>query len=173
LTLMGGYVLGVVTSGGAMDQARWIFVLQLGTLGAAVWVGLCLASRFWIATWREDEQNLSAKPLMRLQLGMSVLGNAILLLSLLASLFVMPAAPLSAWQVQVGHVAGWLALVASTGVIFWYTSTAAPRQRVHVFGCFALSLAALAASVFNPFALGWVSYHALLAAGSVAALAFH
>src|SRR5207245_1334952 len=35
--LMGGYALAVVTGGGHMDTGQWVRILQLGSLGAALW----------------------------------------------------------------------------------------------------------------------------------------
>src|SRR5204862_5035443 len=84
LTLMGGYVLGVVTRDNEMDDARWVFVLQLGTLGAAAWAGASLASRRWVSAWRERLENPLAGPLMCVQLGLTTIGNLALLLLALA-----------------------------------------------------------------------------------------
>src|SRR5207245_3232577 len=109
VTVMGGYVLGVVTSDNDMDDARWVFVLQLGTLGAAAWAGASLASRRWVLAWRERLENRLAGPLIGVQLGLTTIGNLALLLLVLAATAIVPEQPLSAGQAEVGERAGWLA----------------------------------------------------------------
>jgi hypothetical protein len=172
LTLMGGYVLGVVTSDNTMDDARWVFVLQLGTLGATAWAGAWLASRRWVAAWREEPSNPRAKMLMRVQLGTSTAGNIVLLLLVLIPFFVAPEESLSEGQVQIGEEAGWLALAACAAVVFWHANNTAVWLRVHVLGALGAGVAALAACAFNASAGPWTSFHILVAAGSVYALAF-
>jgi hypothetical protein len=179
LTLMGGYVLGVVTSDTRMDDARWVFVLQLGTIGAAVWAGACLLSRRHFAAWREGAECPSARPLMRLQFGMSLLGNLILLLFVLVPLFAQPQEASSDAQLQVGLAAGWLALLACAGAMYWYVKDIGFRYasemkgwlRVHVLGALGAGIAVMAASALNLTGQAWTSYHVLIAAGSLYAVA--
>jgi hypothetical protein len=180
LTLIGGYALGVITAGGRMDETRSVFLVQLYTIGAAAWAGACLLSRRRFTAWREGPENLSARPLMRLQLGMSALGNLYLvLLPILVPLFSEPQNTLSDGQLQTGQAAGWLALLASAAVLHWYVSgvgaqsvgETAGRHRVHVLGALGVGIVALAASTLNPMGQEWASYHVLIAAGSVYALA--
>jgi hypothetical protein len=179
LTLVGGYALGVVTAGGRMDETRSVFLVQLYTIGAAVWAGACLLSRRGFAAWREGPENPSAQPLMRLQLGMSALGNVYLvLLPILVPLFSAPQESLSDGQLQIGQAAGWLGLLASAAVMYWYVSGVGARaagqtegrHRVHVLGALGVGVVALAASGLNPTGEPWTSYHVLVAAGSVYAL---
>jgi hypothetical protein len=164
LTLMSGYVLGVVTSDEGMNDARWVFVVQLGTVGAAAWAGLGLLSRYWITAWREEAQNPWAQPLMRLQLAMGIAGNAGLLLLAVGQVFLAAERDLPSAQVQTGHAAGWLVLVLSVTVVFWYVSAVAPWLRAHVLGALGAGVVMLAACAFNTRALPWVSYHILTAA---------
>jgi hypothetical protein len=170
VTVMGGYVLGVVTSGEQMDDARWVFVVQLGTVGAAAWAGLCLASRHWVGVWREELQNPLALPLMRLQLGMSVTGNVALLLLALGQVFLLAEHTLPAAQGQIGHAAGWLALTLSAAVVFWYVSAAGLWLRAHVLAALGAGAVVLMACTLNTRALPWVSYHVLTAGMATFAL---
>jgi hypothetical protein len=172
LTLMGGYGLGVVISGNEISDAPWVFVLQLGTLGAATWAGVWLLSRRRLPAWREGPENPRARPLMRVQLATAIAGNLVLLAPMLMRLFVVPEEPLSDGQAQVGDAAGWLALLASAGVVFWHASETAKWLRVHILGALAAGIVLLLASAFNPMGQPWISYHVLVAAGAVHALAF-
>src|SRR5262249_41715651 len=98
---------------------HWVFVLQLGTLGAAVWAGAWLASRRWLSAWREGPENPWARPLMHVQLSAAIAGNLALLVLVFVRLFVRPGEPLTGSWEQVGHPAGWLALLTCIGVLFW------------------------------------------------------
>jgi hypothetical protein len=180
LTLIGGYALGVITAGGRMDETRSVFLVQLYTIGAAAWAGACLLSRRRFAAWREGPENPSARLLMRLQLGMSACSSAFLvLLPILVPLFLEPQNGLSDGQLQTGQVAGWLALLASAAVLYWYVSgfgthaagETEVRHGVQVLGALGVGIVALAASTLNFTGQPWVSYHVLIAAGSVYALA--
>jgi hypothetical protein len=196
LTLMGGYVLGVVTSNTRMDDARWVFVLQLGTLGATIWAGAWLASRRWLAAWRAGPDNPLAMPLMRLQLGFGVLGNIILLLLVFVPFLTEPQLSPSGGQAQVGEIAGWLALLTCAGIVFcyvskraeipagtpeeskgpqvldWFGGESAEWLRIHIVGALGAGIVLLSACSLNPRLEPWTSYHVLVAAGSVYALAF-
>jgi hypothetical protein len=178
LTLMGGYILGVITGGGRIDGARGIFTVQLGAIGAAVWAGACLLSRRRFQAWREGPENLFASPLMGLQLGISACFNAYLVfIAILLPIFLRPQETLADGQLQIGQAAGWLGLLACAGVIYWYVSGdglksagKAKDSRIHVLGTLGVGIVALAASALNPTGEAWTSYHVLIAAGSVYAL---
>jgi hypothetical protein len=116
--VVGGYALGVVTSGGTLGSAEVVLMLQLGTLVAAVWALAALGSRPWVAAWREDPNAPLAGSLMTLQLGMAVAGNGMVLalaFSLLFALF--PA--VADWTAAAGSPLGWLALVATVAAVQW------------------------------------------------------
>lgn len=49
VTLMAGYALAIVTTGGKLGADNWAHILQLGTIGGAIWV---LA---WTGCWRWQE----------------------------------------------------------------------------------------------------------------------
>ncbi len=171
-TVMGGYVLGVVTSGGEMQPDRWVLMLQLGTLAGAIWAGLWLASRPWLAAWREELANPLAKPLMNLHLALGIAGYAILILLVLGQVFVQPGLPMPAGPMEVGQITGWLSLLATAGVVFWYVSQSTPSGRIHVIAVGIISLAVLSACTLNPAGLAWRSYHVLIAAMAAGGLAF-
>jgi hypothetical protein len=168
LALTGGYVLAVVTSGNAMDDAGWVFVLQLGTLGAAVWAGATMASRRWVSA-PEDPW---ARSLLRVQLGAALVGNLVLVAPALDRLFVVPEASVWGGWGQVGHPAGWLALLTCAGVLFWHAEEVAASLRVHVLAALGAGVAVLTACTPDWTTPPWTNYHVLIAAGALYALAF-
>src|SRR5262249_26498410 len=77
--VMGGYALGVVIAGRPFGEGEWARLVQLGTITAAVWALLWLASRRWVGAWREGPEAPLARPLMLAQLALAAAGNACLL----------------------------------------------------------------------------------------------
>jgi hypothetical protein len=118
VAVMGGYALAIVTTGQSLGQAEWVRLLQLGTLTASVWTLLWLASRRWVAAWREEPSNSLAAPLMTLQLLLCAAGNGWLLLNALGSL-VLFFPQQSLWTAEVGSPLGWIALVAAAAGSLW------------------------------------------------------
>ena len=116
VSLMGGYALAVVTAGGALDAVQFVRVLQLGSLGAALWaLGWLVAGR-WVRAWRETPRPdfvpaATARPLMLLQIGGTLAGNALLLVPAVL-LLALPAVGRSVWTVESGSPLGWAALLA-------------------------------------------------------------
>src|SRR5262249_41304174 len=114
---------------------------------------------------REEPEQPSAKSLMRMQLALGIVGNVVLMWLPLGHEFLIPDEPLSPALIQVGHAAGWLALLLCAGTVFWYVKSAAPAGRVHVLGFAGICLVLLFACAVNSAALPWVGYHVLIAAG--------
>src|SRR5262249_32790028 len=79
VSLMAGYALGIVTSGRRLDATESVWIVQLGTIGAAVWAIAWLASRRWVSAWRERPEAPLALPLMILQLAQAAVGSVVLL----------------------------------------------------------------------------------------------
>jgi hypothetical protein len=116
VTVMGGYALGIVTGGQVFGVAECVQVVQLGSLTAAVWAIAWLTSRRWVATWREGLVAPLAAPLMTVQLGMTIAGNACLLAVGVGLLIVVfPHRP--AWIIETGSPLGWLALLLAVAAL--------------------------------------------------------
>ena len=124
--LMGGYALHVVLGGGTLDGAAWVRVVQLGTLGGGLWALAWIfgrATRKPEAQARERHPTLALRAYMEAQLGLGVLGNAVLLVTALALLtFPLPDAAAgpgaaypaaAAWAREAGTPLGWLALAVA------------------------------------------------------------
>jgi hypothetical protein len=178
--VMGGYALGVVTSGGALGTVEWVRLLQLGTITAAVWALLWLASRRWVAAWRDVAA--AALPLalprrlMAVQLGMGVVGIGVLLITafaLLALVTVDSSGPADAnaaalaWVTETGSLLGWLAF----GLVV--CSYRAGRQRFLAEGPYLLGEAGviLIGCTIERVLPGW-GFRALLAGWSACTLAW-
>src|SRR5262249_43668904 len=80
--------------------------------------------------------------------------------------------PMTGGWGQVGHPAGWLALLASVGVVFWHADQSSAALRVHVLGALGAGVVVLASCTPNSTTPPWTSYHVLIAAGVLYALAF-
>src|SRR5262249_48029458 len=91
LTLMAGYALAFVSPEGHLSRVHWVRLWHGGRAGAAFWALAWLASRRWVSTWRAGPDAAMGQPLMAMQIGMALAGNAALLLAALAVLIIMPA----------------------------------------------------------------------------------
>jgi hypothetical protein len=127
----GGYALAVMGPGRGFGGAEWVRLLQLGTITAGAWALLWLASRRWVAAWREEPARPLARPLMAVQVALGVLGNAALLFAAAAvsiGVALEPEGPVT-WPVE---------------ALAWMTEPGSPQ------GCLALGLTAAAAGAWRP-----------------------
>jgi len=128
-----GYVLGVVPPGLPLQTAHWAMIVQLAAITAAVWAGAWVAARPWVSAWREEPGTGRDHPadgarvagpgrtLMRVQLGIGVLGNAVLLAPALVALAcyfpgIHEPARWLRWTAAAGSPWGWMALVSVAAV---------------------------------------------------------
>ena len=127
LAVVLGYSLSVVLAPTPFGTAELVTLLQLATITAAAWMLAWLAARRWINVWREAEKGdrsnlceapggpfrqIGPVPFFRVQLGMSVAGNAVLIG---VALFVLGLLPLGVqgWTIAAGMPLGWIALAGS------------------------------------------------------------
>jgi hypothetical protein len=127
-SLMGGYALSVVLANQVLDGAQVVRILQLGTLGAALWALAWLATRRWLLAWQEDAVSPAKQMYMSVQVGLGVLGNAALLsgalLGLVGSFEPVPPRVTTAFYpssipgvAEAGSLLGWLALLAAGAAV--------------------------------------------------------
>jgi len=118
IALVGGHALAVVMSGGHLDEVQSVRLVQLGSLAAGLWaLGWLLASS-WTSAWREMPTEdgrrpmATARPLMRVQLGLALGGLVFFLFLGLAPLILAgpSARPLTT---EAGSLLGWLAFFAA------------------------------------------------------------
>ena len=105
-----GYALHVSLSKQAIDPATfYASLIQWATIAAGVWAIVWLLARRWIEVWKEGDRQLP-RILMKLQIGMALAGNAVLVGESLRNLALdTPAA--QQWCIAAGRLPGWLALL--------------------------------------------------------------
>jgi hypothetical protein len=81
VAVAGGYALAVVTAGGAVGEVEGVRVVQLATLAAGLWALGWMLVRRWLYGRAGAELVLpaTAGPLLALQIGLTVVGNILLL----------------------------------------------------------------------------------------------
>ncbi len=115
-----GQALQTIQMTGRLTAVDWVRLGQWGTVAAAVWALGWLASRGRVRAWRPGPDNRLARPLMRAQVGLGLLGNAALVMCGFLALvlaFPGPRGPLTSalyvpsppWVPAVGSLLGWLA----------------------------------------------------------------
>jgi hypothetical protein len=93
------------------QMAEFIFTVQLAVITAAVWALVWLIARRWVNVWREGR---TETPLMNVQLGMAILGNALLVgIGILEIFLVRRMQP--EWAMHAGGPLGWCALLLTAG----------------------------------------------------------
>ncbi len=165
LAVLLGYALRVTTTGDQrFDIGELVMLVQLGTITAAAWAAAWLVIRRRLDIWREQPQSVRSRILMNAQLGLGSIGNAFLLLSTLAIVFVFnPNERLCvAWMAGAGSAWGWLALAAVAGA--WALRRIEQRLplRPAVVGLVGMAVLELLACTVGTQLGGWWGYRTLM-----------
>jgi hypothetical protein len=107
----GGFALELVTAGGTIGESEGVHLLQLATLGAAVWGIVWIGARRWLYAGGIPAPG-TARPLLALQIALAVGGSIVLLggaVAIRGNLLVerLP------WSVEAGSRLGAVSLLAS------------------------------------------------------------
>jgi hypothetical protein len=163
---IGYYALGVVARGQTFGEMEWVRLVQLGALTAALWALACLASRPWVAAWREGPTSPLAGPLMTLQIGMSAAANVLLLLVALWLLIIFFPEQ-TQWTTETGSPLGWIALATATGAGVWRSGFQRSQPYSHFLGLMGMAILGLLACTitglwpewgYRALMLGWAVY---------------
>jgi hypothetical protein len=146
-------------------HASLLLLFQTNLIASATIALLWLAVRRRLSPKQRQDTSIDY---LFVQVGISLLGNACLILAALISVVWDPDhLPLS--LVGIGSVWGWLALTLSVVAGVWYWRQKAPQFRFHLLCAFGLALGALLAASVCPWSGGnWLSYHTLEASWIVA-----
>jgi hypothetical protein len=153
LSSMGGYALGVVQGGKALDDSQAVLTVLIG----------CSTAGVFALAWLAGRRGIGAGPLLAVQSWMGLVGLVVLAAILLPGLLSGPGVPAEGRFAVLGGPVGWLALAITASAAFWQTSAGSPRRCVHVAGLVALAAGVLGGSlarVYDTPAV-WVSYHVL------------
>jgi hypothetical protein len=116
-TVLVGYALHTILHHHAFGEANGARLVQWGSISAALWGIVWLASRRWVAAWREESDKPLARPLMAVQLARGELGNVALLFGALVLLVLLPTT--TAWTAETGSLLGWLAFLLMVIAGLW------------------------------------------------------
>jgi len=108
-----GYALHVTLASPprSFQMVEFITTVQLAVITAAVWALVWLIARRWVDVWREGRTETG---LMNVQLGMAILGNAMLIgIAILEIVFAWPRQP--EWAMHAGLPLGWCAMLLTAG----------------------------------------------------------
>lgn len=151
--------------------AAWWYTL--GQANVLVAAGVALA---WLALARRlygtGRPEVSAAPLLNLQVALALLGGILLLAVPAVEVIVAPDG-VHRLALQAGELSGWLALLSSLAAAGWYAGRILIRGAAHVLCGLGLAVGVLAACTALQWAPGvpWVSYHTLMTAWVLTALA--
>ncbi len=170
--VMSGYALSVIMAKQPFQRAESLAMLQWGTLFAAIWAIIWLIGRAQVLSRAGRVESILSAQLMRIQLGMASLGNALLLL---LAFFLLAVAAGHSHDIVTGAAAplGWtalgLAVTAATLRRWQLRGTIAGRIRPEVVGLVGMAIIGLVACTveralpntywgFRTLMLGWAMY---------------
>lgn len=162
-TVVGGYALAVVASGGTLDAVQQ---LRLGMLTAG-------SAAVWALLWLAAERRVRGGPLLTIQVLFALSGVGLLAFLPLVLLFASPDVPLHPAFAELGGF-GWIVLVLAVWAGFEHAGRTRSTLRAHVIGFAGLAVGVLAACAVQPLdAPGrWVSFHALALTWAAVGLGF-
>ncbi len=144
-------------------EERWVALVQANVLaGAGVAVLWLLASR---RLYGDRGPGITAAPLLGVQVGLILLGNAALLVGPAVRLIAEPY-PVAESVRQAGQVWSWLALLAALVVGVWYAGKTLAAGAGHIVRGLGLAVGILAACTVTTWQQGapWLGYYMLLLA---------
>jgi hypothetical protein len=152
----------LISSGTAnrLGVVETVHLLQLFATASAGWSLLVLASRPWIAAWREGDHRPAARALFSLQLLQPIVANAVVL-SIGTGLLTVQFPAVPSWSAEVGTPLGRSAFLLMLAAILW---RAWEQRRVTLAVCYGLipiALVGLAACTTLRWQPAW-AYRTLL-----------
>jgi hypothetical protein len=161
MTATGAYALHSVTVATTDQSPLAVRLMQIATITASLWAIAWLAVRAWYGQRRESPL---AQPLLRIQIGMGILGNVWVIGPGLWFLVFLQAGP---WTQATGSLLGWCALDLTAAAVFLRIFQSQSGYALKAAGWFGLSaLALLACNVeqfwpglgYRALLLGWAGY---------------
>jgi hypothetical protein len=149
----------------------WITLVQATTITSATAALLWLALRTRLYEIRLNSAQDS--PFLAVQIGLGLLGNAVVLGLPFGLLLNRPGDPLPHEVLAVGNLPGWLALVLALGAALWFAELVSPAARIHLLGAFGIGMGVWAACALDPWdnQSQWLAYHVLTGVWALTAFA--
>ncbi len=146
-----------------------LVLLQANLIASAAIALLWLAARSRFSPKQRSEAAAITIDYLSVQAGMSLVGNACLMISAFSSVFLNPHG-LPTFLREIGSTWGWLALLLSVGAGIWYLGQHRPQLISHLLSVSGLAFGVLAAASISMLDTGnWLSYHTLEIAWTAAA----
>jgi hypothetical protein len=163
LSVTGGYALAHLS---ALDMRLYVQLGQIASLVAAVWALAWLFLRDWILARGSPAQTPPVPLLLRIQIGMGVVGNAVIIGGAVALLAILAPMPM-AWVEKAGMPLGWTALLTAFAAVIVGRFPERRFMQPWAVGWFGLaSLGLVACTVerifpehaYRTLMLGWAAY---------------
>jgi hypothetical protein len=157
----GGYAVGTLRGEGQFGVPEWTRLLQLGVITAAAWALVWQVGRHLLAALQQGTEGRLARPLMAVQVGMALAGNACVLLGGIGILTITSLDPTGqadwhqsalAWTQLAGTFPGWLAVAFTAAAVWSWRGRTLSQVWLGTLGFAAVALTACSAEVLFP---GW------------------
>ncbi len=162
-------LLTIAAVGGSMNRVVLVQVLQLNAIATASVALIWLATRGWWMSGLRGNELPRVERYLKIQLGIALIINALLVAPLACWLFMLPVwAGIATFEA--GNVRGWLALVLTLVTAFWLVKAFNRRLRAWLlFAAAGATGALISFDVTRMYAGTWAGYHMLLVASIVTA----
>ena len=169
ITVTMSYLLSVVAVNGSMNRVVFAQAIQLNAITSAIHALVWLSTRSrWLDQLAEPEAT-TAKGLLRLQVGIAIAINALLIAPVAVKLALQPGLAGSG-TVESGSLSGWAAFLLTVVATAWFAKTYRERLTAGALCSFLIGVACLAAFTAARWEAGnWAGFHTLMAATATAA----
>ncbi|MGH9967003.1 MAG: hypothetical protein ACREBG_04090 [Pyrinomonadaceae bacterium] len=169
ITVTMTYLLSVVAVNGSMDRVVFAQAIQLNAITTAVYALVWLSRR---SRWLDElagPKSITAQSLLRLQVGIAIAINALLIAPVAVRLILQPGLA-GVGTIESGSLSGWAAFLLTVAAAAGFAKVYRERIRAEALCSFLIGLACLAAFTAARWEAGnWTGFHTLMAATATTA----
>ena len=169
ITVTMSYLLSVVAVNGSMNRVVFAQALQLNAITAAIYALIWLRTRSRWLDQLDEPKSTTARDLLRLQVGIAIVINALLIAPVAVKLVLQPGLA-GIGTVESGSLSGWVAFLLTVVAAAWFAKAYRERLTAGALCSFLIGVACLAAFTAARWEAGnWTAFHTLMAATATTA----
>jgi hypothetical protein len=169
ITVTMSYLLSVVAVNGSMNRVVLAQAIQLNAITAAIYALVWLSTRSRWLDQLSEPKSTTAQSLLRLQVGIAIAINALLIAPVAVKLVLQPGLA-GMGTVESGSPSGWAAFLLTVVASAWFAKSYRERLTAGALCSFVIGVACLAAFTAARWDAGnWMAFHTLIAATATTA----
>jgi hypothetical protein len=169
ITVTMWYLLSVVAVNGSMNRVVFAQAIQLNAITAAIYALVWLRTRSRWLDQLAEPKSTTAQGLLRLQVGIAIAINALLIAPVAVRLVLQPGLT-GIGTMESGSLSGWAAFLLTVVAAAWFAKAYHERLTAGALCSFLTGVACLAAFTAARWEAGnWMAFHTLIAATATTA----